>query len=349
MIYRKKKYTSLAAVLITALVILLIINLVVTFDLRLQTIAKIAPYESLDVILYDNGELEARHYCFGKTPGLFSFVPERGDNIEITSLPVYSDKINSGDTLMSVCSDRLQHEIIKLEADLSNAVSELEVYKTGEKSQVIEAARNKIRLAEKIIERQLLQFHRADSLYKKDLISSDEYESYKYSLEQSKIQKAIYEYELRNLMTGTKKELIDFMKSKIRGLKNELENLIRSKNKLQLIAPFDGIVLYRFNSDTLFSVLNADTLILRAPVKVKDKDYLQTGKKYNIKLDDGNVISGKLLSAEPEIKYIENQNVIFCSFSFDNSNHKYSPGAIYPVELILGKTNLKEYLRRLFE
>ncbi|AFN74882.1 hypothetical protein MROS_1648 [Melioribacter roseus P3M-2] len=95
--------------------------------------------------------------------------------------------------------------------------------------------------------------------------------------------------------------------------------------------------------------MNTDTLILRIPVKEKDKGYLQTGEKYNIKLDDGNVIAGKLVGAESEIKYIENTNVIFCSFSFENTNHKYNPGAFYPVELILGKTNLKEYLWRLFE
>lgn len=349
MIYRKKKYTSLAAVLIAVTVILLILNFALPFDLRLQTIAKIAPYKSLDVIRYDNGEIEARYYYFGKSYGLFSFVPERGDNFEFKTSALNSKKIGSGDTILSIFSDRLQHEIIKLEAELANAMSELIIFETGEKPQLIEAARNKVRLAEKIIERQLLQFNRADSLYKKKLISSDEYETYKYSLEQSKIRKTIYEYELRNLMTGSKKELIDFLKSKIRGLKNELENLIRRKNKLQLIAPFDGIVVHRVNSDTLFSVLNTDTLILRVPVKEKDKGYLQTGEKYNIKLDDGNIISGKLLNAEPKIKYIENQNVIFCSFSFDNTNHKYNPGAFYPVELILGKTNLKEYLRRLFE
>ncbi len=315
----------------------------------MQTIANVTPYKSLDVIKYNNGELEARRYNFGKNYGLFTFVPERGDSIEFESLVVNSNKINSGDTLLTIYSDQLQHEIIKLEAELANTISELKVFETGEKPQLIEAARNKILLTEKIIERQLLQFNRADSLYKKKLISSDEYETYKYSLEQSKIQKTIYEEELLNLMTGSKKEYINFLNSKVMGLKDQLKSLRKRKSKHQLIAPFDGIVLQRFNSDTLFSVWDIDTLILRIPVKEKDKDNLQTGKEYNIKLNNGNMIVGKLLRAEREIKYIENTNVVFCSFSFCNIYHKYNPGAFYPAELILGKINLKEYLWRLFE
>lgn len=146
MIYREKKYMLLAAISVVLMVLLLILNFVISFDLRLQTIANATPYKSLDVIIYNNGELEVRRYNFGKNYGLFTFIPKRGDNIELKSLVVNSNKINSGDTLLTIYSDKLQHEIIKLEAELANAISELKVYETGEKPQLIEAARNKILL-----------------------------------------------------------------------------------------------------------------------------------------------------------------------------------------------------------
>jgi len=152
---------------------------------------------------------------------------------------------------------------------------------------------------------------------------------------------------LKILKTGVKPQETQLLESKVNSIKKRL-NFLRSKeSQLAIVSPIEGRVISSFSQDTLFNVTNYNCVVLHIPVKLIDLQDFYEGQNIPVSFPNcTEVLKGKILSIEKEVKMINNQQVVFLSLIVKNPGAFLLPGMVIETSMTLGKITLIKQLTR---
>ncbi len=277
---------------------------------------------------------------------------ERGESMNFRlaqSMPAKSS-IQKGDTVGAIHSSRLQERLTALAGDLLIARADLTARSTGEKQALVDEARNRVKYAEAKIQEKALLFERAKELFGKEYISKQEFDVSQWNLRQAEIEHEINKAQLEALMTGSKSEDLQVLKSTIESYRREMKLLNDRLKDFVLVAPISGEIVKQFSRDTLLLVNDMSHLVLTAPIRFENVRHLTEGEKVHIELKNiPEVLTGRLVSISKEAKNLNGVQVLYSRIVLDSSKTALVPGLLIGGEIILPNITIKEYLFSLFE
>jgi hypothetical protein len=277
---------------------------------------------------------------------------ERGEsmNFKMDYSIMSKSSVVKGDTIGIIQSSKLQERLAELEGTILITQSDLAAKSTGEKSELIDEATNRVKFGDaKIIEKKRL-YERAEELFNKEYISKEEQENALWNFKQAVIENEINKAQLQALMTGRKSEELQILKSAITSYNKEAQLLRKRLKDFVITAPIHGEIIKRFSQDTLLTVNNTSQLILTAPLRYENKYYLTEGDSVSILIKSSSEeIRGKLVSISKEVRNLNSAQVLYVNILVDSSYTELIPGLLIQGEIILPKVTIKEFLFSLFK
>ena len=349
--YSGKKSYLFPALILSVIILLLMLNLLIKPDLTIKTFCEVFPKEKWVLTKDNNGQIISSviDYTEGHTTEYSFNQFERGEYISLTfSVDKKEKYINRGDTIISIKSSELEDRLITVEGELQVAKANLKSQSTGQKESLIKEAETRLNYTREKIKEQEIMFGRVNSLHEKGLASQEEYETQKWILDLLEIEKKIYEAQLQNLLTGAKDEELNLIKSEINSIESRLDFLKNRRNDLTIISPISGYMANAFSPDTLLTLINDNEVILNTPVKIEDLAFLRDNQNIELKLNDfEKEYSGLIVSIPREVKFLNNQQVVFVSIKLENNDRKLLPGMIKEGFLRIKEISLLEYFGRI--
>jgi hypothetical protein len=349
--YSGKKSYLFPALILSVIILLLMLNLLIKPDLTIKTFCEVFPKEKWVLTKDNNGQIISSviDYTEGHTTKYSFNQFERGEYISLKfSVDKKEKYINRGDTIISIKSSELEDRLITVEGELQVAKANLKSQSTGQKESLIKEAETRLNYTREKIKEQEIMFGRVNSLHEKGLASQEEYETQKWILDLLEIEKKIYEAQLQNLLTGAKDEELNLIKSEINSIESRLDFLKNRRNDLTIISPISGYMANAFSPDTLLTLINDNEVILNTPVKIEDLAFLRDNQNIELKLNDfEKEYSGLIVSIPREVKFLNNQQVVFVSIKLENNDRKLLPGMIKEGFLRIKEISLLEYFGRI--
>lgn len=352
MIYRSKKHYLLPGLIISGILLLLLLNLVIKPQLTIKTFCEVFPKEKWILTRGTNGQIVSSmiDYTSGHTVEYNLNQFERGEYISLKfRLKEDKDKyISKGDTIVSMTSSEVEDRLATEKGELEVAKANLKAQNTGEKESMIKEAESRLNYTEEKIKQQEILFKRDSLLYDKELISLQEYETQKWLLDLLKVEKKTYQAQIENLSTGVKNEEVNLLKSQISSIEGRLEILKNRKNDLNIISPISGYISDIYSPDTLLAVVNESEVVLHLPVKIEDLELLKNNQSVKLSFNDSKEeYTGKVISISRQVKFINNQQVVFVSIELKNEDGKLMPGMVKEGYIMLREITFFQYLSRL--
>jgi hypothetical protein len=209
----------------------------------------------------------------------------RGDafRFDVISSLKPGDPLSAGDTVVKIFSHELAREFYRLSGELVVAKSSLAMMKSGEKEAITEEAERALSLAKERAGVQQQIFARQDSLYKRNLISPEEFELARSAAQTTAIEVAIAEARLQTVQTGAKPEQIRLIESQIASLEAQMRALSRQVGALTLVSPFSGTFQSTPGTDTMLTVEDTARVILM-PIPIKHLARIAPGQLVKVRI-----------------------------------------------------------------
>ena len=277
---------------------------------------------------------------------------DRGDALQFEFNPSLASgtSIEKNDTIAVIYSNENERQIENLKGEIIAAKASLSLNLTGEKEAVIEQEIKNLDYAVKQADEQKKVLDRIKALYEKGLVSQEEYEIAKGTYDLYIINISISKARLKTVETGAKQEQIEFLKTQINSMQNELAILQKRFTGFTVTAPINGVVSRKTNSDTLMVISDISEFVLLCPVKVKDKKYIQTSAKVDIHAN-GTKQDVKSLVYEigNSVQLVNGIQIVTVTSSVDGNSDQLIPSLIVDCYIETGKLSPLEYLERIWQ
>lgn len=340
---QKKKYY------IFLIIIIILIFIPIKIPFNISSKGKMLSQKQYLLIKGTDGKLISilKNNLAGSTESFSVTQFERGDLIQF----FMNDKILAGnfihenDTIAYILSNLSESELIRLKAELANEIAMLKLSSSKEKESIINTENQKLEFAQKQFEEQSKIFNRQKSLFEKQLISQEEYELAKSSLELYKINVDIARERLKTVMTGSKPEEVELIKTKIEGLQNQIRILEKKFMKYYLQSPIDGIVRRTFSQDTLLEVDDIQSMLVFIPLSTNDVNFVKKDMQVKIysKLT-GKKFFGKILNIEKTNITGYVSPIIYALVKIKNNNLIYDEENNIDVDIMVDEVYPLEFL-----
>ncbi len=349
------KYTKSAKYLAAALLLLAVL-LIAGFNVQvpyyINTYSEVFPRERWLLTRGDGGQIVSSviNFVKGYTTGYQISQFERGEFVSADFNRFLEGKkeIKKGDTVVVLQSSDVLDRIITVEGELAVAFANLRSQSSAQKEALIKESEIRLKYITEQINEQKVLYDRAKQLFEKGFMSQEEYDLKKWSHDLMLIEKDIYEAQLENLRTGVKPEDIVFLESQVKLLRDRLKFLRGRESQLVVISPLDGEIAASFSPDTLINVIDYSQVVLHIPVKLEDVKELHPGDTVKVEFNGtGEIYNCDLISVSPEVKIIENRQVVLVSFLMDNAGMKFLPGMVASNSVLVGDRSIFDYLIKL--
>ncbi len=275
-ISNRMRYTALAVA--GGVIILLLIPF--TVSRTISVAGKVLPAREWLLVKNQQGNVLATFsdHMQGHVDNYTALSVIRGDAFGFSLRPALKpgDTVRTGDTVFSIRSHDLLRQVEQLSGQLAVARANLSVMKSGEKEAVTAEAKRSLVLAQEQAALQHQLFPRQDSLYRKNLISREEYDLARSAAQSADIGVAIAEARLQMVTTGSKPEQIRLIQSQITASERELQALSEQVGALTIVSPLTGVLLSSTSPDTLCCIEDTARVVLLA-VPVEEMNRLATG------------------------------------------------------------------------
>jgi len=349
--YVRKQATYLMLTFVIAVPIIILATSFVDVPLSIKTYAEVFPKEKWLLTVGNGGQIISNYTDYSQGHAMQYNISqfERGDFVDVSFIKKMNNEkmISAGDTIVNMRSSYILDELVTAEGDLDVACADLKAQSSPEKRPLIAESESRLKYTEEKIGEQKVLFDRTKQLFEKGFNSQQEYELQKWNVDLLEIERDIYKAQIENLKTGVKPQETQLLESKVNSIKKRL-NFLRSKeSQLAIVSPIEGRVISSFSQDTLFNVTNYNCVVLHIPVKLIDLQDFYEGQNIPVSFPNcTEVLKGKILSIEKEVKMINNQQVVFLSLIVKNPGAFLLPGMVIETSMTLGKITLIKQLTR---
>lgn len=315
----------------------------------MSTYAEIFPRAKWMLIRGEDGELmiDFIHYEQGGIHNYNMIGFERGESISFTfNSSVYNkNNVLQGDTIGTIYSSELSVNLLQLEGELEEKKAELRALISGEKESVISEMENKLRYAQAKVEEQAVLFKRTESLFKKEIISEQEYEEAEWELKQLEIERDICKAQLDNALSGSKPEELSLLRTAIASITEEMNLLKQRLESFTVLSPIDGFISRNYAKDTLITIVDIDKVMLAIPIKTGDRHIFEEGEVISLKFDEPDIqCSGRITGISNEAALIDGASVVSLLTLVDNIQHKLLPNMIVQGSITVDSLSIGDYL-----
>lgn len=278
---------------------------------------------------------------------------QRGDAVEFNLVDGISDKdfVRKGDTIGYINSNELQRRLLDLKGQLEEQRYLLQVYKTGEKPEDVTLAKNKVVLAKQELETREKIFNRVLQLYKDTLIADKDYEE---AYNAYKVKQYNYDIALAGLnaiITGAKREQIDYVKSQINTLEAHIEQLRKRIDAYTIVSPISGIVIRQKgnNGDNslIFKVADISQMLVVLPVEFYEINYISFGQEVELSF---NALRTKpvarIVSIDNTIQMLNRRQSVFVTAALENPPENILMNMMVESKIKCDLITPREYLKR---
>ncbi len=274
---------------------------------------------------------------------------ERGDAVAFNLRPhiVAGAAIAAMDTIGAIHSNETERRIAELRGDLATAEASLQLYLTGEKASVVREAQQQLASSKKQVEERQRILARLRSLYDRGLISEEQYEIELGKSVLDDIDVTIAEARLQSVESGAKKEQIEFIRSRIRATRDEIEVLERRLADFTLISPISGTAYHVFSGDTLLVVGDMTEYVIVMPVKWRQRRYVLPKQTVEVKASDiASVPDATLLRLENRARPLNGEQVLMATAVTNGETSELVPGLMIRCSIQCGYVRPGEYVLR---
>jgi hypothetical protein len=276
---------------------------------------------------------------------------ERGDAIQFSLRPnIFSGSaIKANDTVASIYSNEIERQFIQLKGEMEVAKASLAASKTGEKASTIQEEKDRLDYMKKQAEEQKKIFNRLEALYRKDLISQEEYEIAKGTSDLNQINISIAEAHLQTVQSGEKKEQLDYINSQIQSLQKQIDILQKRFKNYTLISQVTGVANRVLGNDTLLVVSDTSEYVILIPVKWEERNYLYQKQSVYLKAPDSSVTQdATLVRIDKSVHPLNGGQVFFVTASFSSPKIDFLSGLMVQCSIQCDGIRPVEYLKRIF-
>jgi hypothetical protein len=351
---RKRSKNRIYVSTIVLMLLLVLVLLKVRVPHSIHTYFEVHPVQKWVLAKGVEGQIvsSVMNFTSGASNNISVVQFERGESMNFDFIPSIESKsfLVSGDTVGIVYSSQLYERIAQLRGITLITQADLAAKSTGEKQDLIEVARKKIKYSEAKIQEKTLLFERAKELFRKEYISKEEYDVSLWQLKQAEIENEIDKAQLEACLTGSKNEDLTVLKTTIDSYLGEIELLKKRLKDFVLRSPISGDILREFSKDTLLIVNNTSKLILYTPIRFEKTQYLREGEIVQIELNNiSEEVTGVLLSLSREVKILNGVQILYARIIIDPQKVNMVPGLLIGGEIILPKVTIPQYLVSLLE
>lgn len=348
---RKRKWIYRIS-FIVVIIILAALLLPLEVAVKINTGGRIVPKSDYRIIasLPDAFTLEENHYLSAKGNGKQSFIFDRGDvvGLKLNDIISQNNNVQRNDSIGVIESEQLELMLVQKKGELKQKKALLKSYKSGEKESVIKAARKQLELNKTRAENQRKIFKRTRELYQSNLISKQEFERVKNLLETYELEVEIAKTNFKRVTTGQKPEMIDFVKSEIKTLQNELNRLKTKQKEYHLNSPITGQTFINYNSDTLLTIEDRSVLGVVFPVPLERMNDLKVGQEVKVQsIGLNSKSSGEVIKIEDKIHNINNQQVLVVTALLEDNN--MPTGMSVKCQVFCGRESLYQKMIEVFK
>jgi hypothetical protein len=253
------------------------------------------------------------NFLTGRQDDLCIVQIERGEmlRLHMSSPTVDQTTMCKNDTIASMSSSATNEQLALLHGELGVALSKLEAERSGEKPEVINAYRNRMELARTKMEAKERSHLRLTELFKKDLTSEDLYDISANELQVMRLQTKAAQCDLDAIKTGVKPSMERMLQSQITALQEQMNVLNEHKDRLSLLAPFNGRLSTFIASDTLLTISDLSRGVLLLPVRLADMEAVRPGAVVRCRLSAGvRELEATVCRVKRDIFYFHSQPMV---------------------------------------
>jgi hypothetical protein len=281
---------------------------------------------------------------------------QRGDHAEfIANMRVFSgNTINIGDTVGYIRSFEEERRLLGLQSALEEQKGLLKISLSGEKHEEVNAARERLVLAEHEYETQGKLMARIESLWENGVIADEAWElarnEYLVKRQNINIARSVLEM----VSTGAKPEERELIETNIRSYNRQIE---QTKNRIaafNILAPISGTIIREQSSspgiDPIIRVACLDTMIVTLPVELYQLSYIDNGNMVNLRINSGRTVyPAKIINVDNTIQYLDRRQNVFVTAAVENNTGRFMPNMLLQAEIVGGTISLRDYLSRTFK
>lgn len=338
--------------IVVVAVIILILPIKIPYSVKVP--GKIYPVKEWIIIKDTDGKIitTLKDYRTGLNKNYTVTQFRRGDAIKFD----FSDKLAAGeniqkfDTIAAVYSNETEMRYAELMGDLSLAKASLVAQSSGDKQTLIKEEKDRLQYLRKKADDQGDLFRRTENLYKKDLISAEDYEIAKGNLNLSELDVAIAEAHIQTIQSGVKEEQLNYIRFQIKSLENQLETLHSKLQGYKILSQISGVVSRINVGDTLLTIADTSEYIVLMPIRWEDRNYIKVNQPVVFKaLYSSSEENAFIKRREETVHYIRGQQFLFHLASFNSSSMNLLPGLMVECSIKCDPVSPFEFMKRVFK
>jgi hypothetical protein len=257
-------------------------------------------------------------------------------------------QVTVGDTIGSIYSSETQERLVTLQGELAQARSLLAVNATGQKSAVVEEARQRLEFARKKLEDHKTIMTRTQRLFESSLIAQDDYDIVKNQESALQSEIKIAEASLQAARTGAKPEQLDLSQSHIAALQSEIAAIQNRAATYTLTAPISGVIYSGTGPDTLLTIADTSTYIALIAVRRSDYGRVAAVPDARVALSGfSRPISGHITALNRQMQQLHGQEVFLATAVLDDTPDDLMPGVLAKCRIECKPVTALEFCKRM--
>lgn len=272
-----------------------------------------------------------------------SFQFDRGD---LVTMDFSNGSVKEGEAVVTISSNRLDEQLVRLKNQLAIEQSNLSVVRTGQKQELLLQLKEQVNLAKEDLKLRKTLLERAKLSYKDGLIALQDLEIAQNAYDESAAQVRVAEEALKVGKTGEKVESRSLVAARIESLKKEIAFLENKQDQYLITAPFDGLLRSEITPEGDRLLLeDTSQSVLFIPVRLKDSPYVQAGQHIELTwTDQGIRFDCEVLEVGDRVEFLDRDQVV--TVKAITTEKKLPSGMPIRCRIHCGDVRVAEFLKR---
>jgi hypothetical protein len=255
-------------------------------------------------------------------------------------------RIAAGDTIGVVTSTEMQEHLLSLNGQLEAAERSLAASAAGAKSEIIQAAEQRLESAKRRRDDYKPTVERTQSLFDDHLIPQAEYDRVQTAGHALDDAIAINEADLATARSGAKPEELALAQTHIETLKNEIAAANAQAAGYTIRSPIDGILSSNATGTVLVRISASSPYVALIPVRWSDYARVSGTPDAGVTITGfSRLIRGRIVAMEHEVSSRANQKVVMATALLDDPPIDLLPGSIARCRIDCHPMTALEYAR----
>ncbi len=249
------------------------------------------------------------------------------------------DQIEKGDVVCQLNAQRLMAQLRQLKAERRAAEAMLAELNAGPRTEQISASRSRVQELEIQLAQAKRNLARREELHKENLIASESIESARTAAQRAFTARATAQYQLNELLAGTRKEKIDTQMARVAAIQAGIEAIEVEVAHTQIKAPYKAVVVARHIDEgavvspgqPLLTILESDQLEASIGVPVEVARTLSVGDEVEVVVA-GQKATGKVRGKLHNVRSESRTQDIVIAMN-PNSKERFVPGQLAQIHI----------------